>query len=66
MKTILLSIENLENADTTFLQTAICFVIGIGFLFALLMMYHGYYLDKQREKLEGFDEQEIYNSEEHF
>lgn len=49
----LLSIEQLINFDTEFYKSAMCFVIGFGGLFALLMCYHDYYLEKQRRRNES-------------
>lgn len=54
MKTILLNdIQNLNNGTTEFLISALWFVIGFGFWYAVLMSYHNYYLEKQSRKNES-------------
>jgi len=61
---MLLQIEKLNNGSN--IGTAIWIIIGVAFLFATVMAYKNYYLDKQREKLESNEDWEQTHSEEHF
>jgi len=53
------------NTDNNY-TTAIWIIAGMGVIYATVMAYKNYYLDKQREKLEANEDWEATHSEEHF
>lgn len=61
----MLQIEKLNNGDN-YMGNAIWIIIGMGLIYATVMAYKNYYLDKQREKLESNEDWEQTHNEEHF
>ena len=52
--------------DNNGILTAMWIIIGVAGLYATVMAYKNYYLDKRREKLESAENWEETHSEEHF
>lgn len=60
-------IEQLQNScqdDGSYLKTALCIILSVAILYAVIKDYASYYLDKKKDEL--FNESDNYDCEEHF